>query len=134
MTSDGKRWGAIVDKLRMTDTATHESNTVRGPLRVSLLKGRPLYVQPTFQWRPGATPALIRVAALTGDSVHVGATLPAALGATPRRPSDLGAAPALRLRADSLYRVMRDALVRGDWTTFGRAFDALGLALRVTGR
>jgi hypothetical protein len=35
-----------------------------------------------------------------------------------------------RSRADSLYRVMRDALARGDWSAFGRAFDALGGALR----
>jgi hypothetical protein len=33
------------------------------------------------------------------------------------------------VRADSLYRVMRAALERGDWTTFGRAFDALGASL-----
>jgi hypothetical protein len=26
--------------------------------------------------------------------------------------------------------VMRDAMRRGDWTTFGRAFDALGASLR----
>jgi hypothetical protein len=36
---------------------------------------------------------------------------------------------AVRLRTDSLYRVMRAALARGDWAGFGRAFDALGTAL-----
>jgi hypothetical protein len=35
-----------------------------------------------------------------------------------------------RARADSLYREMRAALSRGDWTAFGRAFDALGATLR----
>jgi hypothetical protein len=29
---------------------------------------------------------------------------------------------------------MRDALRRGDWPAFGRAFEALGGALRVTPR
>jgi hypothetical protein len=40
----------------------------------------------------------------------------------------------LRARAESLYHDMRDALRRGDWPSFGRAFDALGGALRVSPR
>jgi hypothetical protein len=36
---------------------------------------------------------------------------------------------AFRARTDSLYRAMRDALAHGDWTSFGRAFDALGQSL-----
>jgi uncharacterized membrane protein (UPF0182 family) len=31
--------------------------------------------------------------------------------------------------ARSLYNTMRDALRRGDWAAFGRAFEALGRAL-----
>ena len=132
--SDGNRWGAVVDRLRMADTVLRESGTVRTPLRVVPVAGRPVYVQPTFQARPGATPTLARVAAFSGDSVHLGPTLAAALGTAPRTTSKApSAAPELQLqlRADSLYRVMREALARGDWTSFGRAFDALGLALRV---
>ena len=130
--SDGKRWGAVVDRLRMADTALRESGTVRTPLRVVPMEGRALYVQPTFQGRPGATPTLVRVAAFFGDSVHFGPTLPAALGTTPRSAGIApSATPDLQLRADSLYRAMREALARGDWTSFGRAFDALGVALRV---
>jgi uncharacterized membrane protein (UPF0182 family) len=92
--------------------------------------GQPLYSQTIFQWRPGGSPRVARVAAVLGDSVHVAPTLVTAVG---------GAAPArlaesvprdLRARADSLYRVMREALTRGDWSAFGRAFDALGAALR----
>ena len=132
LASDGHRWGAVVDQLRMSDTVAHESGIARAPLRVVPLNGRPLYVQPTFQMRPGSTPVLTRVTAFMGDSVHVGRTLAEALGTTPRdRPPQAGAAPDMRLRADSLYRLMREALGRGDWAAFGHAFDALGQALRV---
>jgi uncharacterized membrane protein (UPF0182 family) len=31
--------------------------------------------------------------------------------------------------AAALYNAMRDALRRGDWTAFGRAFEALGRLL-----
>jgi uncharacterized membrane protein (UPF0182 family) len=118
--------------LRMADTLMHEAGTVRTPLRVVPLAGRPLYVQPTFQLRPGAAPTLVRVAAVHDDSLHVGSSLPAALGTVRSVAAESTSVPDLRLRADSLYRVMREALSRGDWTTFGRAFDALGLALRVS--
>ncbi len=132
--SDGKRWGAVVDLLRMADSAQHESGAVRAPLRVVPMGERPVYVQPTFQWRPGATPTLARVAALRGDSVRVGATLAAALGTTPiDRPKGPTTTPDSRFRADSLYRAVKDALSRGDWAAFGRAFDALGLVLRAPG-
>ena len=135
LASDGKRWGAVVDLLRMADSAQHESGTVRAPLRVVPLGERALYVQPIFQWRPGASPTLARIVAYAGDSVRVGATLAAALGVpTSDRSGGAASAPAPRLRADSLYRAMRDALGRGDWTAFGRAFDALGSVLRVTKR
>jgi uncharacterized membrane protein (UPF0182 family) len=133
MTNDGNRWGAVVDRMRMTDTLLHETGTVRTPLRVAPLAGRPLYVQPTVQLRPGSAPTLVRVAVLQGDSSRFGPSLAAALGAVaPTAAAERSSTPDLRPRADSLYRVMRQALARGDWATFGRAFDALGLALRVT--
>ncbi|MEP6730369.1 MAG: UPF0182 family protein [bacterium] len=133
MTSDGNRWGAVVDRMRTTDTLLHEAGTVRTPLRVVPLGGKPLYVQPAFQLRPGSAPTLVRVAAVYGDSVRAGKSLAAGLGTVPNTAStSLSATPDLRLRADSLYRAMRQALARGDWVAFGRAFDALGLALRVT--
>jgi hypothetical protein len=132
--SDGNRWGTVVDHLRTADTAVHETALVKHSLRVVPVTGRPMYVQPTFQLRPGATPTLVRVATFFGDSVQVGPTLAASLGLARVATSEPVRNADLRLRADSLYRVMRDALAHGDWATFGRAFDALGLALRVTGR
>ncbi len=131
MASDGRRWGAVVDHLRMADSAFHETGAVRSALRVVPVQGRAVYVQPTFQWRPGVTPTLLRVAAFSGDSVRLGPTLAAALGATPAaHPAGPNRTPELRSQADSLYRAMKDALGRGDWPAFGRAFDALGIALR----
>ena len=130
LTSDGARWGGVLDRLRAADTASHESGLVRSPVRVLPAAGRALYAQPVFQWRPGGSPRIARVAAVFGDTVRVGATLLAAVGgAGPARANEM-APRDLRARADSLYRVMRDALARADWSTFGRAFDALGAALR----
>ena len=129
--NDGRRWGAVLDLLRTADSAHQENGTVRAPLRVVPVGTQAVYVQPIFQWRPGATPTLARVAAFGGDSMRVGATLAAAMGVTPSdRLAGPSAAPDSRLRADSLYRTMRGALDRGDWAAFGRAFDALGLVLR----
>lgn len=129
--SDGQRWGAVVDRLHAADTLLHEPGAARAPLRVVPVSGKPLYVQPSFVSRLGAVPTLSHVSTLMSDTVRVGVTLAAAVGAVPPvRGNGSGTAPTARGRADSLYRAMRDALSRGDWTAFGRAFDALGAALR----
>ena len=132
---DGQRWGGTVDRLRAADTASHDGPVVHAPVRVVPFAGRPMYFQAAFRVRAGASPTLGRVAAVIGDSLRSGATLAAALGlpsattaAGPARQVDL------RARAESLYRDMRDALKRGDWPSFGRAFEALGGALRVAPR
>jgi hypothetical protein len=131
--SDGKRWGAVVDRLRAADTAVRESALVRHSLRVLPVAGRPLYVQPTFQLRPGAAPTLVRVTSYYADSVAAGTSLDVSLGLMRSSPGEPVRRTDAGLRADSLYRAMRTALARGDWAAFGRAFEALGLALRVTG-
>ena len=129
---DGKRWGAILDLLRMADSAQSEGGIVRAPLRVVPVGTRALYVQPVYHWHPGSSPTLAHVAVFAGDSVRVAATLADALGAMPRdRPASAPAGAGVQPRADSLYRAMREALSRGDWPAFGQAFDALGRALRV---
>ena len=130
LVSDGKRWGAIVDLLRAADSTHRDGGLVRAPLRVVPVGSRPMYVQPTFDWRPGANPSLFRVIAARGDTVKSGATLARALGVATDTTANVSPAGGVgRPRADSLYHVMRDALGRGDWTTFGRAFDALGAVL-----
>jgi hypothetical protein len=120
-----------VDRLRSADTL-HENGLVRAPVRVVPVSGRPLYLQSTFQLGPGGSPRLAHVATLAADTLRGGATPGAAFGIVV--PATDGRAPpqGFRAHADSLYRAMRDALARGDWSTFGRAFDALGGALRDT--
>jgi uncharacterized membrane protein (UPF0182 family) len=130
LASDGARWNGVLDRLRAADTTTHENGLVRSPVRVLPAAGLPVYAQSIFQWRPGGSPRIVRVAALVGDSVRVGTTLVAAVGGAAQPHATEPAPRDLRARADSLYRVMREALARGDWGAFGRAFDALGAALK----
>jgi hypothetical protein len=127
--SDDVRWGSVLDQLRGADTTAHDNGVVRSPARAVPINGRATYFQSVFQWLPGGTPRLLQVSALVNDSLAVAPTLAALFGggagtgATPPTPQRF------RTRADSLYRVMRSALGRGDWAAFGRAFDALGTAL-----
>jgi hypothetical protein len=67
---------------------------------------------------------------MVDDSVRVGTSLIAAVGGAVTTRSTEPTPRDFRARADSLYRAMRDALAHGDWSAFGRAFDALGAALR----
>jgi hypothetical protein len=135
LAADGERWGATVDRLRAVDSVSHEVSIVRTPVRVVPVGGKPLYLQAGFRWRAGASPQLARVAVVIGDSARGGPNLSAALGLAPAAAGLASATPRdLRARAESLYAEMRDALRRGDWATFGRAFDSLGAALRAPAR
>ena len=133
ITTDGNRWGAVVDRLRMADTAQHDAGVIRAPLRVIPVAGQPVYVQSSYHVRAGAPPALVKVSVLAADTVRSGKTLAAIFGSTQQMRAGASTPVSLRQRADSLYRVMREALGRGDWLAFGRAFDALGAALRTPG-
>ena len=128
--SDGARWGGVLDRMHAADTATHDNGLVRSPVRVLPSGGEPLYAQAVYQWRPGGGPRLARAVVMTADSVRVAPTLVAAVGGARAVPPPEQAPRDLRARVDSLYRAMRDALARGDWTAFGRAFDSLGGALQ----
>ncbi|MEO6527495.1 MAG: UPF0182 family protein [Gemmatimonadaceae bacterium] len=135
LVSDGYRWGTVIDRLRTVDSVSHEATIVRTPVRVVPLGGKPLYLQAGFRWRAGASPLLARVTAALGDSARSGPTLPAALGLAPATTGPSTTQPAdARARAGAVYAEMRDALRRGDWSAFGRAFDALGALLRVPAR
>ncbi|MEP6620754.1 MAG: UPF0182 family protein [bacterium] len=132
---DGTRWGTVIDRLRMADSSSRETGVMRSALRVLPVGGKPLYLQSVFQVRAGAPPTLLRVSALANDSIRTGNTLAAALGIAPELHRPEPVVPRdLRLVADSLYKSMREALGRGDWLAFGRAFDALGVTIRATAR
>ena len=133
--SDGLRWSGTVERLRLVDTSATDVPIVHAPVRVVPLAGKPAYVQAAFRWRAGGVPSLARVATVVGDTVRAGPSLAAALGLAPGASDSVGATPGeVRTRAGSLYGEMRDALRRGDWAAFGRAFEALGAALRAPER
>ncbi|HEY9228064.1 MAG TPA: hypothetical protein VIP11_15515, partial [Gemmatimonadaceae bacterium] len=84
------------------------------------------FVQPRYRWRPPNVPSLFRVTTLAGDTARSIAPNAAA----PTRPPETQPAPGdLKATVNALYTTMREALKRGDWAAFGRAFDALGRAL-----
>lgn len=90
-------------------------------------------MQTAYARRSDGTPAVHLVAVAIGDTVRTGATIAAAAGlpapelpAVPLTPSDF------RARVEALYAEMRDALSRGDWLSFGNAYEALGRVLRST--
>jgi uncharacterized membrane protein (UPF0182 family) len=86
------------------------------------------FAQTTYRWRPQSVPALNRLAILSGDTARTlvpgNAAVPAPAAAAASQPAAAVRGPAL-----ILYNTMRDALRRGDWGAFGRAFDSLGHVL-----
>jgi len=127
------RWSQIVDRIQhQADTAVAPRDTrwVRGAIRAFPVAGNVAFAQTTYAWRATTPPTVARVAVLAGDSTVVGATLAHAAGvasepdaAGPMNPIDF------RARVETLHAAMRSALLRGDWASFGEAFDALGAML-----
>jgi uncharacterized membrane protein (UPF0182 family) len=124
----GPRWTAILDRLRSVDSAgsaAREGPLVAGRVRSVPVAGGVAFVQPRYRWRPQSIPSLNRIALLSGDTARSIAPL-----STAGRPGELTVPPGdLRASVRAAYDAMRDAMRRGDWTAFGRAFDALGRAL-----
>ena len=129
-TASTVRWPQVADRLESpTDTAVAPRDTrwVRGAVRTVPVGGSVAFIQTTYAWRATTPPTVARVAVLAGDSTVHGATLAQAVGVTlepdasgPMNPLDF------RARVETLHAAMRAALLRGDWTAFGEAFDALG--------
>jgi uncharacterized protein len=133
---DNPKWTAVLDRLHGTDSATsgnaRDASIVRGPVRAIPVSDGLVFAQPTYSWRTQGSPTLQRVSLLVRDSTRVGATLTQLVGPLPA--TEAPAIPAsgsadLRARAAALYARMRDALRRGDWASFGAAFDELGKLL-----
>ena len=125
----GPRWTAVLDRLRSLDSVGSVARD--GPLAHGRVRPIPLrtgigFVQPTYRWRPQTAPVLNRLAILVGDSARSVAPNNVA---SPSSAPVAQPAPAAPASARALYNAMRDALRKGDWAAFGRAFDALGRAL-----
>ena len=121
----GQRWSVVLDRLRSLDSAgsaAREGPLAHGRVRCVPIRSGIAFVQPTYRWRPQIGPSLNRVATLVGDTVR--AMAPSGMPVSPVSPVDSSAD--LHSRVSALYTQMRDALRRGDWAAFGRAFEALG--------
>jgi uncharacterized protein len=125
--SAGPRWGWVVDRLRALDSAGNAAR--EGPLAHGRIRALPMrsgnrlaFIQPTYRWRSQGAPTLNRVVTLVGDTVRTATPDGLPRGAALPQPSRGD----LRATIAALYAAMRDALRRGDWVAFGRAFDALG--------
>jgi uncharacterized membrane protein (UPF0182 family) len=130
----GPKWASVLDRLHGVDSTNggviRDGAIARGPVRAIPLRGGLAYLQPAYLWRAQGAPTLSRVTALVGDSVHSAPSLAQLAGApTGGAPSSAPGAADFRSRVDSLYGTMREALRRGSWSDFGRAFDALGQLL-----
>lgn len=128
------RWNSLLEQLHQVidSSLTLPANTrlVRGPARAIPIGGSIALVQPAYRWRNDAPPALARVAVARDSITVAGATLASALGVAAQQPAAGGGEPGgtgdFRTRVRRLYEAMREALHRGDWQAFGRAYDALG--------
>jgi uncharacterized membrane protein (UPF0182 family) len=129
--SPGQRWSGVLDRLRSVDSTggpARDGPLARGRVRAIPVRSGIAFVQPTYRWRPQSSPMLSRLALLVGDTTR---------SVTPSTGPPLGtrgveaqpAPPDPKASAAALYAAMREALRRGDWVAFGRAFEALGRAL-----
>ncbi|HEY7236497.1 MAG TPA: UPF0182 family protein [Gemmatimonadaceae bacterium] len=131
----GLKWAAVLDRLHGIDSTSNgslrDASIARGPIRAIPLDGSVVFAQPTYSWRAQGPPTLLHVGLLIDDSVRVAPSLAQVAGALPP-PVAHSPEPAnadIRARAAVLYAHMREALRRGDWTAFGKAFDELGKLL-----
>ncbi len=130
--ASGPLWHGVLDALAAADSAARppDASVVHGVTRAFMLGSRVAYLQPAYRWTPGAVPRLLHVAYMVGDSARVAPTLRRAVGVViPPAPTAAPSAAQTRRTLRQLYAEMRDALRRGDWVAFGRAFDALGALL-----
>ena len=138
----GVRWPAVLERLlRAPDNPSpaRDVSLRRGPVHVVPLSGgAAAYLQTTYAWRSDGAPTIARIAVhgagSTRDSVAFGQSLAEAAGVR-AEPADSASnlTPAdFRKRVDDLYAGMRDAMRRGDWTAFGKAYEELGRLLRTT--
>lgn len=126
----GPRWNSVLDRLRSADSAgnaAREGALAYGRVRAVPIQSGIGFVQPSYRWRPQSTPSINRIALLSGDSSR---SFSPPFGLVPPVPPlPATASPEVKNSAAALYAAMRDAMQRGDWVAFGKAFDALGRLL-----
>lgn len=131
-TPRGPIWQSVLDRLAAADSAARAPglSVVHGVVRAFMLRRHVAYLQPFYRWTPGAVPELLHVAYLVDDSVRVAPSLRRATGVVlPTNPAARMTDAEARRTMQALYQAMRDALRRGDWTAFGKAFEELGTLL-----
>jgi hypothetical protein len=136
----GLRWPAVLERLLRGPESPGPPRDVtlrRGPVRVVPMRGGAAYLQTTYGWRSDGAPTVARVAihgtGAARDSVSFGLTLAEAVGVRPETPDAASTVTPVvfRQRVNDLYAAMRDALQRGDWVAFGKAYDDLGRLLKL---
>jgi uncharacterized protein len=128
--SAGPRWGGLLDQLRSVDSAGNASRdgaVANGRVRTVPVRSGIAFLQPSYRTRPQSVPSINRVALVWDDSSRSVAPPFGLVPPVPALPS--AASPEVKSSASALYAAMRDAMRRGDWVAFGRAFDALGRLL-----
>src|SRR5207248_8907501 len=128
LAAPGAQWSAALDALRGAERSAgaRDVHAARGRVRPVPIRAGLALMQPTYQWRSagGTVPALVRINVMVGDSVR------SIVPPNPALPGADGQGGDFRASVRALHAAMRDALRRGDWAAFGRAFEALG---RLTG-
>ena len=128
--ADAPVWSEALDRLRAIDTTSGAGLLVRGYVRAIPIGDHVLLVQPRYDWRRGnGSPRLLYVSAVLGDSVRTAKTLMVLAGRLPDS-TLMSSSVDFRARVRQLYDDMRRASASGDWSAFGRAFDALGALVR----
>jgi uncharacterized membrane protein (UPF0182 family) len=128
------RWNSLLDQLHraVDSTATpavpRDARLVRGTARTVPVAHGIALVQPAYAWKTDGPPLLVRVGVGRDSVVTTGRTLAEALGVLSPGAADTSAVAPREFRAlvEQLYDQMHDALTRGDWAAFGRAYDELG--------
>lgn len=139
-----QRWRAVTAQMRAAlDSAlgtmpegTHREPRMRvGRVTTIMTTTGPLMVQPLLWSRSESSTTIPRLVASDGIRLGVGSTVSEALGrmgdfSMPvARTDGSGEEGASSDAARRWYSTMREALRRGDWATFGTAFESLGRVL-----
>jgi hypothetical protein len=131
----GPKWTAVLDRLHNVDTTangtTRDATVARGPIHAVPLAGIIAFAQTTYTWRAQSAPTLLHVGLLVDDTLRIGSTIAQMAGSLPplTNPASTPSGTDVRARAALLYERMREAMRRGDWASFGQAFDELGKLL-----